>query len=189
VLLCVAGAAQTPTPTPTPGPDVVRVNTELVQTDVMVFDQHKKFVRDDSATIYNSRHPLPPGLYQVRVAARDSKTGHVGSAQQWIQIPDLASHRLTLSSLLLGLQAVAATGGGNAPQVQFSVDHHFARGANLGFMTFVYNADQSQSSPKISYQARISQEWPAIDGEELAEFHAGAGRSHPHHLWRSNSSR
>src|SRR6188472_2094628 len=37
-----------PTPTPTPKPDeqddVVRVNTELVQTDVMVFDKQGKFV-------------------------------------------------------------------------------------------------------------------------------------------------
>jgi VWFA-related protein len=31
--------------------------------------------------------PLPPGLYQVRLAVRDRKTGHVGSAMTWIEIP------------------------------------------------------------------------------------------------------
>ncbi len=108
---------------------------------------------DASATIYNSRHPLPPGLYQVRVAARDLKSGRVGSVQQWIQIPDLSSRRLTLSSLLLGLQSVSAAG--NTAQVQFSVNHHFAPDGNLGFMAFLYNADLSESSSKISYQARI----------------------------------
>jgi VWFA-related protein len=31
--------------------------------------------------------PLPPGLYQVRVAVRDRKSGRVGSAMTWIEIP------------------------------------------------------------------------------------------------------
>jgi VWFA-related protein len=133
---------------------------------------------DDTATFYNSRHPLPPGLYQMRIAARDLKSGRVGSAQQWIQIPDLKSRRLTLSSLLLGLQSVTA-GGSNAPQVQFSVDHRFTSGANLGFMAFVYNADQGQSSPKISFQARIlknAQEVRAIKWATLSGAPADRSR-------------
>jgi hypothetical protein len=31
--------------------------------------------------------PLPPGLYQVRVAVRDRRSGHTGSAMTWIEIP------------------------------------------------------------------------------------------------------
>ena len=31
--------------------------------------------------------PLPPGLYQVRVAVRDRRSGSVGSAMTWIEIP------------------------------------------------------------------------------------------------------
>ena len=46
---CAAVSAQTPTPSPTPAPaksqdEVVRVYTELVQTDVMVFDKQGHFV-------------------------------------------------------------------------------------------------------------------------------------------------
>jgi VWFA-related protein len=115
-----------------------------------------------SATIYNARVPLTPGLYQVRVASRDSKSGQVGSAQQWVQIPDLSLRRLTLSSLLLGLQSVelkeAKAAPAPTPQVQFNVDHHFARNARLGFMAFVYNAARGQegkSLPDLSIQARI----------------------------------
>ena len=37
-------AQTTPSPTPTPPDDVVRVYTELVQTDVMVFDKQGKFI-------------------------------------------------------------------------------------------------------------------------------------------------
>src|SRR6188474_1420923 len=41
-----ARAQTTPTPTPRSQDDVVRVYTELVQTDVMVFDRQGKFVND-----------------------------------------------------------------------------------------------------------------------------------------------
>ena len=106
----------------------------------------------DSSSIYNSRLPLTPGLYQVRVATRDINSGRVGSAQQWIDIPDLALRRLSLSSLLLALQDVSKG------QVQFNVDHRFARNAHLGFMAFIYNATQGQgglSAPDLSFQARL----------------------------------
>lgn len=38
-------------------------------------------------TIYSFNAWLPPGLYQVRVGLRDVKSGRVGSAMKWIQIP------------------------------------------------------------------------------------------------------
>jgi VWFA-related protein len=115
---------------------------------------------DNSATIYNYRVPITPGLYQVRIATRDSKSGQVGSAQQWIEIPDLSLHRLSLSSLLLGLQNVGTTkaGGAETPQVQFSTDHRFVRNSHLRFITFIYNAALShdgKSQPNIWLQARL----------------------------------
>ena len=116
--------------------------------------------QDNSATIYNYRVPITPGLYQVRIATRDTKSGQVGSAQQWIEIPDLSLHRLSLSSLLLGLQSVGGTkdNAAGAPQVQFSTDHHFARNSHLNFMTFIYNAASGQdgkSPPNLWLQARL----------------------------------
>ena len=114
---------------------------------------------DDSATIYNYRMPITPGLYQVRIATRDNKSGQVGSAQQWIEIPDLSLHRLSLSSLLLGLQTVGGTKvGGAEAQVQFSTDHRFAHNSHLRFMTFIYNAARGldgRSLPNLWLQARL----------------------------------
>lgn len=92
------------------------------------------------STIYNYRAPLEPGLYQIRVAVRDKESGRVGGAMQWIEIPDLASRQLTLSSLLLGVQDVKAAGASDATsQLQFSVDHRFARKSPLRFVVFIYN--------------------------------------------------
>ncbi len=117
---------------------------------------------DDTATIYNYRVPLSPGLYQVRIATRDSKSGKVGSAQEWIEIPDLALHQLRLSSLLLGLQNVevrgATTNAAGNPQVQFSTDHRFARDSRLSFLVFLYNTARGESGkakPDVTIQARL----------------------------------
>ena len=59
-----------------------------------------KSYRNDITFTYPAK--VPPGLYQVRVAARDDKSGKTGSAHAWIEVPDLTKKKLTISSLLLG---------------------------------------------------------------------------------------
>jgi VWFA-related protein len=101
---------------------------------------------DASGIIYNQHTPIAPGIYQVRVAARDDKSGRVGSAMQWIVIPDLGTHQLTLSSLLLGGQVLENTKSkDDNAQVQLSVDHRFSRAGHLGYWVFVYNAKRDVS--------------------------------------------
>ena len=99
---------------------------------------------DNAGIIYNHRDPVAPGIYQVRVAARDERSGRVGSAMQWVVIPDLRTGQLTLSSLMIGGQFLddAATKGAG-PQVQLSVNHRFLRSDKLGYWIFVYNAKRN----------------------------------------------
>lgn len=92
-----------------------------------------------SNVIYNHPSPLKPGIYQVRVAARDERSGVLGSASQWVVIPDLSTRQLSLSSLIVGLEGVGDKGA-DSGHVQWSVDKRFAHGSRLRFMTFVYNA-------------------------------------------------
>lgn len=109
--------------------------------------------------IYNHRTPLAPGLYLVKVAARDGRGGQVGSAAQWIEIPDLVKRPLTLSSLMLGGTLVGNEQQGKtgqAPQIQFSVDRRFARGTRLSFMVFIYSAAQkSNGAAALSTQVQV----------------------------------
>jgi hypothetical protein len=101
---------------------------------------------DSSGIVYNHREPLAPGIYQVRVAARDERSRRIGSAMQWIVIPDLSTFQLTLSSVLLAEQVVHDGKGKDASgQVQLSVDHHFSRSHHLGYWIFVYNAKRDTS--------------------------------------------
>ena len=98
------------------------------------------------AVIYNHRAPLAPGIYQVRVAARDVETALVGSALEWIVIPNLANRRLNLSSLLLiaaGMENFRAADG--AEQIQLSVDRRYRRNSRLSWCVFIYNAQRDDT--------------------------------------------
>lgn len=90
-----------------------------------------------------------PGLYQVRVAARDALSGRVGTAKSWIQIPDLSAKRLTLSSLVVGERPAANAEAGNvgplfSNQVPLNVARRFKQDSFLRCLVFVYNATRTQ---------------------------------------------
>jgi VWFA-related protein len=109
--------------------------------------------------IINQRLSLAPGLYQVRVALRDSRSGRTGSAMQWIEIPDFAAGRFGLSSLFLGERSQENTqesGASKSPKaVTVDVDHRFARTSVLRFQTYVYNAALTSSSPDVYLSVKI----------------------------------
>jgi VWFA-related protein len=119
---------------------------------------------DNAGVIYNYKAPLKPGIYQVRVAARDDKSAEVGSAAEWIEVPDLGAKRLVLSTLLLGGQFVGSSqqqaGGG---QLQFSVDRRFTHGSHLSLLTIAYNAAKGTGgNPDLVAQIRISRNGQAV---------------------------
>jgi VWFA-related protein len=113
--------------------------------------------------IYNFQSPLKPGLYQVRVATRDSKSGRTGSAIQWIEIPDLASRKLSLSSLLLGETTKDAellkSGDPTAiAESMLTVDRRLPRSSKLRLMTYVYNAARGANgtgTPDVTIQLQV----------------------------------
>jgi hypothetical protein len=106
---------------------------------------------------------LGPGLYQVRVGARDEKSGRTGSAHAWIEIPDFSSGQLMLSSLLIGARAQPILTNASANTkiasdgVALSVDHHFSSNSYLRFLVFVYNAARapSDSKPDVAIQLQV----------------------------------
>jgi VWFA-related protein len=122
---------------------------------------------------YHYQVKLKPGLYQVRVAARDSKSGRTGSAMQWIEIPDFSSRRLMLSSVLIGERTPASSvsvkldeankneinkNETGADNVFFSVSRRFTRNSRLRFLTNIYNAARSadgSQTPDVALQIQI----------------------------------
>jgi hypothetical protein len=116
----------------------------------------------DAGVIYVHKLPLKPGLYQVRVATRDDRSRRVGSDSRWIEIPDLATKKVTLSSLMVAGQSVRpasqqTSSGGSSDQMQFSVDRRFARSSHLSVLTIIYNAARAAGSavPDLDAQIKI----------------------------------
>ncbi len=118
------------------------------------------------------RHPIifthqfrlaQEGLYQVRVAARESATGRTGSAIQWIEIPKIAGGKFALGSLFIGARPATEAKSAATPvdsttpaPVVMSADHRFARSSYLRFVTNIYNATHTNgSAPDVGLQIQI----------------------------------
>ena len=119
--------------------------------------------KEGPALTYGYPVHLGPGLYQVRVGVRDEKSGHIGTAHGWIEIPNIASGQFALSSVLIGLRTPAVTGNVAASTadipdpVEFSVSHNFAPNGYLRFLVFIYNAAlaPADSKPDVAIQVQV----------------------------------
>jgi hypothetical protein len=92
-----------------------------------------------------------PGAYQLRAAVLDPPTGRVGSASQFIEVPDLRRGRLTVSGIILN-----ATGKGEkGPAVR-----RFQPGDQVSYGLEVYNArrDPATGEPQLEGLIRIIHE-------------------------------
>ena len=139
---------------------------------------------------YNLLVPIKrPGAYQLRAAIRDRATDRVGSAYQFIEVPELRKGLLTLSGILvnsavLDLSALSDTGSVyNAPaddvdQVQPTVAvRRFQRRMLLEYRYLIYNARPGAKGnlPELISQVRLFRDGqlltsyaePAIDSSRL----------------------
>ena len=99
---------------------------------------------------YQKAAPVKPGRYRVRFAVREDGGGKLGSASQWVQVPDLATGRLTLSSLFLlrkedGPEETGAASGGAVSLRGAQALRRFKRGETLYVQHFAYNPGRDAS--------------------------------------------
>ena len=131
---------------------------ERIVTTAPNLESTKNFQND---ILFTYPTQLTPGLYQVRVAVRDDKSGKAGSAHAWIEIPDLTKKKLAISSILLGerpqapLTNVSNSSGSNP--VALSASHSFRRESTLRFLIFGYNAAPAPSDqkPDVAVQVQV----------------------------------
>jgi hypothetical protein len=103
---------------------------------------------------YRRTAPLPPGRYRVSLAVREG-AGKLGSAAQWVNVPDLGDGKPALSSLFLMKGNGAALQPAQARRV-------YGREESLHLEFFVYNLAQA---PRASWVTR-TEIWR--DGQLLA---------------------
>lgn len=79
-----------------------------------------------------------PGFYQVRFAARNRNTSRIGSAGQFVDVPDLKKKRMAVSGIILGEVAESST-----RKVEDMIDRpgtrRFDPNSNLHFVFMTYN--------------------------------------------------
>lgn len=118
--------------------------------------------------VYHFLFPVKkPGAYQMRVAIRDSESSNVGSANQFIEVPDLKRGNLTLSGIVLENMSESQWSESQkttiATPIQRGTDpmqdtslRRFKRGTILRYATEIYNAklDRNQK-PNLNMQIRV----------------------------------
>ena len=86
--------------------------TYTIKLDEAQYDNMRK-----TGLIYTVQHPIKkPGAYQIRVAVRDGGSGLAGSANQFMEIPNLAKKRLLMSGLFMSAKD-GATGSNSAVRI------------------------------------------------------------------------
>ncbi|MDR1729034.1 MAG: VWA domain-containing protein [Acidobacteriota bacterium] len=123
-----------------------------------------------------------PGAYYVRSAVKDMGSGHVGSAYQFIEIPDLAKKGTELSDVfvvdgaedLKWLMSDGAEGGGDglfspvfqAEETRSPALRTYSRGDRLNALAMLYNAgDKAATDSGIEVQYILYR-----DGGEFRRF-------------------
>jgi VWFA-related protein len=76
---------------------------------------HEEVLR--TGVVYSLRVPVKkPGAYQMRVAVRDTSSQLLGSATQFIEVPDVKKGRLTLSGIVIGADTSRTTPDGDVAE-------------------------------------------------------------------------
>jgi hypothetical protein len=114
-----------------------------------------------------------PGAYQLRTALRDVVSNRIGSASQFVEVPDISKKRLTLSGMISrGVEpnvfqqsaAAAANDSNSADQSLEGTDplsnaalRQFKPGMVVEYGLAIYNAqlDKTSGKPQLLIQVRM----------------------------------
>lgn len=110
--------------------------------------------------IYSASTTLAPGVYQIRLAVRDSKTGNVGTLSRYLEVPNLAKGRLSASSVLIGGVPAHDTKGAKAAPL--SASRIVSRKQDLRYAVIIYNAKLRDGKPQLRTRLVINK-----DGQEF----------------------
>jgi hypothetical protein len=118
------------------------------------------------------RQAKRPGPYETKVVIRDNNSQEVGSASQFLEVPDLSRKELALSGIMMNGEGekppgkapqqpapqVAESDSGTGPAVRI-----FPTGSNVLFAFQIFNAKANQQNvPELDIQTRLFR-----DGKEV----------------------
>jgi hypothetical protein len=128
-------------------------------------ETYKRVARD--GLVYYITVPVKkPGAYQLRMSLRDTATDRIGSASQFIEVPDVKKNRLALSGLILRGYANRNAQAENPSGDQEGIDkgnaeaspavRRFHSGMFMNYAFFIYNAHSEKgAAPQLSTQVNL----------------------------------
>ena len=143
-------------------------------------DQYQRFLQNGLA--YNLSVPVKkPGAYQLRVAVRDAASARLGSAGQFIEVPDLSKDRLSLSSVVIssGNPNAIATPANSSGQGEDEFEQQIVPalrrlryGMLLDYGYVIYNAqlDRAKNQPQVQTQIRLLREGQEVFAGKVNSF-------------------
>jgi VWFA-related protein len=102
-----------------------------------------------------------PGSFQVRIAVRDRTSSKIGSAGQFVAVPDLRQKRLAASGIVLrgaGEAPVQAAAMANPPA------RRFPGGSDLNFAFLIYNAaiNATTQLPDLTMEIKLFRDGKSV---------------------------
>lgn len=150
-------------------------------------------LRRDSFVFFLTVPIKKAGAYQLRAALRDHATSRLGSASQFIEVPDIKKNRLVISGILVNAAdpanansgpgrggTVANPPPGSDPEKKDSVPSRLSLnaatrqlkpGQQLQYSVFLYDAklDKATAKPQLTTQVRLFRNGePVFTGRELS---------------------
>ena len=158
-----------------------------------VRDEEYKRLRKEGFVFFLTVPIKKAGAYQLRAALRDHASQRIGSASQFIEVPDIKKNRLVVSGILVNAadpansnSAPASAGAvANQPPApdpskkdpgssRLSINaatRQLKRGQLLQYSVIVYNArlDKTTAKPQLTTQLRLFRDGePVFTGRELS---------------------
>ena len=131
-------------------------------------DAYQKILRD--GFVYAVPFPIKKaGAYQLRIALRDAETTRIGSANQFIEVPDLKKPRMVISDIILqnvepqkGQNDAVAPDDSASDYLLNTALRQFKSGSALFYNTTIFNPKIGAGKPDVKTQVKIFR-----DGEEV----------------------
>lgn len=156
------------------------------QTITVKEDAYQSMVKNGLVFILN----VPTrkgGPMQLRVAVRDSTSERIGSASEFVQVPDLSTNKLALSGIYLSgsrQASVNSSAGASDEKKAYEPDpmagpamRRLRQGMLLNYSYIIYNAQlDGAGHPQLQTQMKLFREGKEAFSGKLQPFNAGVQR-------------
>jgi VWFA-related protein len=128
--------------------------------------------------VYTAQFPIKkPGGYQMRIAVRDAETSKIGSANQFIEVPDAKKNRMILSGVVFqqmhqGKDAQLSNEDSATEVRQDTALRRFKQGTALSYSLSIYNPqiDGVSGQPKLKTKLNIYRDGTLVYSGKEADF-------------------